>query len=458
MPDRLVRRAGAARVLTDAAPRAGGRARRSRRPARRSPASLTVVLTDDEELRDLNRAHSAGTSRPTSCRSRCSRPSAYPDHAGQERRLRRGDPPTRPRRPGGASADGRGAHPIGDIAVSVERAIEQAEAGRGGQTGNVRWSPADELRLLVTHGDAPPLRLGPRRARRRRPRCAPLSSASSPRTAASARLCTIGPRAKPGGPVPGPFGVSRDGAEERPRSRRSSSGWATRASSTRRRATTSAGWSSTAWPTGPGGPGAGGIADAAATVGGRYQGLDLLLVKPMTYMNDSGIAVRKVLARDARAAAGDARRGRRLRPAVRQAPLPRGRRSGRPQRPALDHRRARERGVQPAAGRHRRAGPGVPWTMSCRLPARRAGAAAPSCSMRRRTRSRRGPARARAGPRTASTRSSCDPPTNRATAPAGAGRRAARRAAASAGPGPAGARSGPAALARPAAAGSTDDG
>src|SRR5512146_2824623 len=37
--------------------------------------------------------------------------------------------------------------------------------------------------------------------------------------------------------------------------------------------------------------------DAAASIGGRYQGLDLLLVKPMTYMNDSGIAVRKVLAR-----------------------------------------------------------------------------------------------------------------------------------------------------------------
>jgi probable rRNA maturation factor len=41
---------------------------------------------------------------------------------------------------------------IGDIAISVERAIQQAEAGRGGQTGDVRWSPADELRLLATHG------------------------------------------------------------------------------------------------------------------------------------------------------------------------------------------------------------------------------------------------------------------------------------------------------------------
>ncbi len=38
--------------------------------------------------------------------------------------------------------------------------------------------------------------------------------------------------------------------------------------------------------------------DAAATVGGRYKGLDLVLVKPMTFMNDSGIAVRKILARE----------------------------------------------------------------------------------------------------------------------------------------------------------------
>ena len=41
---------------------------------------------------------------------------------------------------------------LGDLIVSVERAREQAEAGRGGHTGDVRWSAADELRLLVTHG------------------------------------------------------------------------------------------------------------------------------------------------------------------------------------------------------------------------------------------------------------------------------------------------------------------
>jgi probable rRNA maturation factor len=41
---------------------------------------------------------------------------------------------------------------LGDVIVSVERAAEQAEAGRGGQTGDVRWSTADEVRLLVVHG------------------------------------------------------------------------------------------------------------------------------------------------------------------------------------------------------------------------------------------------------------------------------------------------------------------
>ena len=41
---------------------------------------------------------------------------------------------------------------LGDIVVSVERAIDQAQQGRGGQTSNVAWSAADELRLLVVHG------------------------------------------------------------------------------------------------------------------------------------------------------------------------------------------------------------------------------------------------------------------------------------------------------------------
>ena len=38
--------------------------------------------------------------------------------------------------------------------------------------------------------------------------------------------------------------------------------------------------------------------DAAAVTWGRHAGLDLMLVKPTTFMNESGIAVRKVLARE----------------------------------------------------------------------------------------------------------------------------------------------------------------
>lgn len=38
--------------------------------------------------------------------------------------------------------------------------------------------------------------------------------------------------------------------------------------------------------------------DAAAVVRGRHDGLDLVLVKPTTYMNLSGVAVRKILVRE----------------------------------------------------------------------------------------------------------------------------------------------------------------
>ena len=38
--------------------------------------------------------------------------------------------------------------------------------------------------------------------------------------------------------------------------------------------------------------------DASSVVTGRHNGVELTLVKPLTFMNDSGLAVRKVLARE----------------------------------------------------------------------------------------------------------------------------------------------------------------
>jgi probable rRNA maturation factor len=108
-----------------------------------SPSSLTIVLTDDAELADLNAAH-MGHDGPTDVLSfPMLPPEAFPPRPGAApnppKPLRERDRPT-------------GRIHLGDIAISVERAIEQAQQGRGGQTGDVHWSAADELRLLVTHG------------------------------------------------------------------------------------------------------------------------------------------------------------------------------------------------------------------------------------------------------------------------------------------------------------------
>jgi probable rRNA maturation factor len=101
-----------------------------------SPASIGLILTDDTELAVLNAAH-MGKRGPTDVLSfPLLPPSAF---------ARGASAPVVPRPPGTRIH-------LGDIVVSVERAIEQAETGRGGQTGDVRWSPAQELRLLVTHG------------------------------------------------------------------------------------------------------------------------------------------------------------------------------------------------------------------------------------------------------------------------------------------------------------------
>jgi len=113
-----------------------------------APAAVGLILSDDGELAHLNSTH-LGHEGPTDVLSFPLLPGgAFPRHPGQ---------------PEGLATEAAGAAvtfvgppgrrvQLGDIVVSVERAIAQAQAGRGGQTGDVRWSPAAELRLLVTHG------------------------------------------------------------------------------------------------------------------------------------------------------------------------------------------------------------------------------------------------------------------------------------------------------------------
>jgi probable rRNA maturation factor len=111
-----------------------------------SPASIGVILSDDRELAELNARHMAHEE-PTDVLSfPLLPPAAYPFHAGQDPAVRRTGAG-----PAFALPPGRRLH-LGDIVVSVERAIEQAESGRGGQTSDLQWSATDELRLLVTHG------------------------------------------------------------------------------------------------------------------------------------------------------------------------------------------------------------------------------------------------------------------------------------------------------------------
>jgi probable rRNA maturation factor len=110
-----------------------------------SPASVGLILSDDRELGELNE-RATGRFEPTDVLSfPLLPPSAFPGHAGG---------PTR--KPAARADDfrlppGRRPH-LGDIVISVERAVSQAHEGSGGQTSDVRWSAGDELRLLAVHG------------------------------------------------------------------------------------------------------------------------------------------------------------------------------------------------------------------------------------------------------------------------------------------------------------------
>ena len=109
------------------------------------PASLAVIFSNDAELAQLNEQH-MGHEGPTDVLSfPMLSPSAFPAHEGQDPQARQA--PTHP-----FPRPLRGRSHLGDIVISVERAVDQARLGRGGQTGTEAWSAADEVLLLVVHG------------------------------------------------------------------------------------------------------------------------------------------------------------------------------------------------------------------------------------------------------------------------------------------------------------------
>ncbi len=106
-------------------------------------AAAGLVLADDATLAELNTAHMGHEGATDVLSFPLLPPGSFPPH------------------PGGPPPDGAGpafilpprARPqLGEIVVSVERAVAQAREGRGGWTGGTAWAPADELLLLATHG------------------------------------------------------------------------------------------------------------------------------------------------------------------------------------------------------------------------------------------------------------------------------------------------------------------
>ena len=107
-------------------------------------ATIGLTLSDDAELAALNEEH-MGVEGPTDVLSfPLLPPSSFPGHRGQDPAVRviTDDFPLPPEQ----------TQHLGDVIISVERAIDQARTGSGGQTSDLDWAPADELRLLITHG------------------------------------------------------------------------------------------------------------------------------------------------------------------------------------------------------------------------------------------------------------------------------------------------------------------
>jgi probable rRNA maturation factor len=102
-----------------------------------------VTLVDDREITKLNEMHMKKHGATDVLSFPLLEPTAYPARPGTPRRA------VHPRATAAPLGD---SVPLGDIVISVDRAIDQARAGRGGVDGKTAHTPADELRLLAVHG------------------------------------------------------------------------------------------------------------------------------------------------------------------------------------------------------------------------------------------------------------------------------------------------------------------
>jgi probable rRNA maturation factor len=108
-------------------------------------SSLGIVLTDDDELTELNREYMGEVGATDVLSFPLLEPGSF--RTGSQGRGVLGpiaDP--------ALFVPPRSRLGLGDVVISVERAIAQAQSGRAGQTGDVKWSAQEELRLLITHG------------------------------------------------------------------------------------------------------------------------------------------------------------------------------------------------------------------------------------------------------------------------------------------------------------------
>ena len=108
-------------------------------------AEVALTLVDDATIATLNATH-MGKRGPTDVLSfPLLEPHEFPARRGVRRAAHQ-------RRRAVRAPQAGGSLPLGDIVISVDRAIEQAREGRGGADGQTRHSAADEVRLLAVHG------------------------------------------------------------------------------------------------------------------------------------------------------------------------------------------------------------------------------------------------------------------------------------------------------------------